>query len=96
MTNRRRRDVTVSEADWLALRFEEKRAVAYQMLGSLSDADDAEHSRALLVLAVTDLHLSAEDTPVFIAMAALGSACALATLWLARRQRAEPEASLAE
>jgi RNA polymerase sigma factor (sigma-70 family) len=37
--------VTVSEGDWLALRFEEKRthlrAVAYQMLGSLSDADDA-------------------------------------------------------
>jgi DNA-directed RNA polymerase specialized sigma24 family protein len=35
----------VSEGDWLALRFEEKRthlrAVAYQMLGSLSDADDA-------------------------------------------------------
>jgi Sigma-70 region 2 len=37
--------VAVSEGDWLALRFEEKRthlrAVAYQMLGSLSDADDA-------------------------------------------------------
>jgi RNA polymerase sigma factor (sigma-70 family) len=37
--------VTVGEDDWLALRFEEKRthlrAVAYQMLGSLSDADDA-------------------------------------------------------
>ena len=35
----------MSEGDWLALRFEEKRshlrAVAYQMLGSLSDADDA-------------------------------------------------------
>jgi RNA polymerase sigma factor (sigma-70 family) len=35
----------VGEGDWLALRFEEKRthlrAVAYQMLGSLSDADDA-------------------------------------------------------
>jgi RNA polymerase sigma factor (sigma-70 family) len=37
--------VTVGEGEWLALRFEEKRnhlrAVAYQMLGSLSDADDA-------------------------------------------------------
>jgi DNA-directed RNA polymerase specialized sigma24 family protein len=37
--------VTVGESDWLALRFEENRtylrAVAYQMLGSLSDADDA-------------------------------------------------------
>jgi RNA polymerase sigma factor (sigma-70 family) len=45
MTDPRRRDVTVGEGDWLALRFEEKRthlrAVAYQMLGSLSDADDA-------------------------------------------------------
>ena len=50
----------------------------------------------LVVLAVTDLHLSAEATPGFIAMAALGSACALAALWLARRRRAEPEASLAE
>jgi RNA polymerase sigma factor (sigma-70 family) len=37
--------VTVSEGDWLAQRFEESRsrlrAVAYQMLGSLSDAEDA-------------------------------------------------------
>jgi RNA polymerase sigma-70 factor, ECF subfamily len=37
--------VTVSESDWLAQQFEENRtrlrAVAYQMLGSLSDADDA-------------------------------------------------------
>jgi Sigma-70 region 2 len=35
----------VGESDWLAQRFEENRtrlrAVAYQMLGSLSDADDA-------------------------------------------------------
>jgi RNA polymerase sigma factor (sigma-70 family) len=37
--------VTVRNGDWLAQRFEENRtrlrAVAYQMLGSLSDADDA-------------------------------------------------------
>jgi RNA polymerase sigma factor (sigma-70 family) len=37
--------VTVGESDWLAQQFEENRtrlrAVAYQMLGSLSDADDA-------------------------------------------------------
>jgi RNA polymerase sigma factor (sigma-70 family) len=37
--------VTVGDGDWLALRFEENRthlrAVAYQMLGSLSDAEDA-------------------------------------------------------
>jgi RNA polymerase sigma-70 factor (ECF subfamily) len=37
--------VTVDEGDWLAERFEEKRghlrAVAYRMLGSLSEADDA-------------------------------------------------------
>ena len=35
----------MSEGDWLAQRFEENRthlrAVAYQMLGSLSDVDDA-------------------------------------------------------
>jgi DNA-directed RNA polymerase specialized sigma24 family protein len=35
----------MDESDWLTLRFEENRthlrAVAYQMLGSLSDADDA-------------------------------------------------------
>jgi RNA polymerase sigma factor (sigma-70 family) len=41
----RRRNVTVDENDWLAERFEENRthlrAVAYRMLGSLSEADDA-------------------------------------------------------
>jgi RNA polymerase sigma-70 factor (ECF subfamily) len=41
----RRRDVTVDESDWLAKRFEENRAhlraVAYRMLGSLSEAEDA-------------------------------------------------------
>jgi DNA-directed RNA polymerase specialized sigma24 family protein len=41
----RRRDVTVNERDWLAERFEEHRtclrAVAYRMLGSLGEADDA-------------------------------------------------------
>ena len=35
----------MDEADWLALRFEEQRAhlraVAYRMLGSLAEADDA-------------------------------------------------------
>src|SRR5207342_2779658 len=35
----------MTEADWLAVRFEEQRphlrAVAYRMLGSLSEADDA-------------------------------------------------------
>src|SRR5438874_7693861 len=40
-----RRNVTMSEQDWLAERFEEHRtrlrAVAYRMLGSLSEADDA-------------------------------------------------------
>jgi RNA polymerase sigma-70 factor (ECF subfamily) len=38
-------DVTVTEQDWLAEQFEEQRprlrAVAYRMLGSLSEADDA-------------------------------------------------------
>jgi hypothetical protein len=43
----------------------------------------------LVVLAVTNLHLAAEAPPVFLAMAALGSACALATLWLARRRGTE-------
>src|SRR5262245_39723461 len=41
----RRRDVTADEQDWLAERFDEHRshlrAVAYRMLGSLSEADDA-------------------------------------------------------
>ena len=40
-----RRNVTVDSDDWLAERFEENRthlrAVAYRMLGSLSEADDA-------------------------------------------------------
>src|SRR5262245_33466578 len=41
----RRRNVTVDEQEWLAERFDEHRshlrAVAYRMLGSLSEADDA-------------------------------------------------------
>jgi RNA polymerase sigma factor (sigma-70 family) len=41
----RRRDVTVDEREWLAERFEADRthlrAVAYRMLGSVSEADDA-------------------------------------------------------
>src|SRR5829696_1458994 len=41
----RRRKVTVDEHDWLAERFEENRAhlraVAYRMLGSTGEADDA-------------------------------------------------------
>jgi RNA polymerase sigma factor (sigma-70 family) len=45
MTELRRRQATVDEQDWLAERFEENRnhlrAVAYRMLGSLSEADDA-------------------------------------------------------
>ncbi len=40
-----RRGLNVGERDWLAERFEENRnhlrAVAYRMLGSLSEADDA-------------------------------------------------------
>jgi RNA polymerase sigma factor (sigma-70 family) len=51
--------VTVGESDWLALRFEENRkhlrAVAYQMLGSLSDADDAVQE-AWLRLGRSDTH----------------------------------------
>jgi RNA polymerase sigma-70 factor, ECF subfamily len=41
----RRKDVSVSENDWLAIRFEQNRphlrAVAYRMLSSAADADDA-------------------------------------------------------
>src|SRR6266511_2025864 len=41
----RRRKVTMDESTWLAQRFEENRAhlraVAYRMLGSLTEADDA-------------------------------------------------------
>jgi RNA polymerase sigma-70 factor (ECF subfamily) len=49
--------VTVDEGDWLAQRFEENRAqlraVAYQMLGSLSEADDAVQE-AWLRLSLSD------------------------------------------
>jgi RNA polymerase sigma factor (sigma-70 family) len=49
--------VTVDESDWLARRFEENRgplrAVAYQMLGSLSEADDAVQE-AWLRLSLSD------------------------------------------
>lgn len=48
---------------------------------------------SLLVLAVTDLHLSREAGPVFLAMAALGGGCAYATLWLARRSTASTKAT---
>jgi RNA polymerase sigma factor (sigma-70 family) len=45
MTETRRENVTMGERDWLAERFEASRAhlraVAYRMLGSLSEADDA-------------------------------------------------------
>jgi RNA polymerase sigma factor (sigma-70 family) len=45
MTERADEDVTVNEREWLADRFEENRthlrAVAYRMLGSASEADDA-------------------------------------------------------
>jgi RNA polymerase sigma-70 factor (ECF subfamily) len=45
MTERGDEDVTVNERDWLAERFEANRthlrAVAYRMLGSASEADDA-------------------------------------------------------
>jgi RNA polymerase sigma factor (sigma-70 family) len=43
--NRQRGDVTMDQQEWLAQRFEEHRphlrAVAYRMLGSVSEADDA-------------------------------------------------------
>jgi RNA polymerase sigma factor (sigma-70 family) len=45
MTKARPKDVTVNQSEWLAERFEAHRshlrAVAYRMLGSLSEADDA-------------------------------------------------------
>ena len=41
---------------------------------------------SLTVLALTDGHLTAAVPPVLLAMAALGAACARATLWLARRK----------
>jgi RNA polymerase sigma-70 factor (ECF subfamily) len=45
MTETRRENVTMDDRDWLAERFEANRthlrAVAYRMLGSLSEADDA-------------------------------------------------------
>jgi RNA polymerase sigma factor (sigma-70 family) len=45
MYEQQRTDVSVNEHEWLAERFEEQRshlrAVAYRMLGSLSEADDA-------------------------------------------------------
>jgi len=44
----------------------------------------------LAVLAMTNVSLTGEALPVFLAMAALGIACALATLWIARRRGTEP------
>jgi len=41
------------------------------------------------VLALTNVELSGEAPPVFLAMAALGGACARATLWLVRRRGAD-------
>ena len=44
---------------------------------------------SFVVLALTNVELSGEAPPVFLAMAALGGACARATLWLVRRRGAD-------
>jgi RNA polymerase sigma-70 factor (ECF subfamily) len=63
-----RRNVTVDEREWLAPRFEEQRprlrAVAYRMLGSLSEADDAVQE-AWLRLSRTDA-TKVENLPAWL------------------------------
>jgi RNA polymerase sigma-70 factor (ECF subfamily) len=87
----RRRDVTVHEHEWLAERFEADRsrlrAVAYRMLGSVSEADDAVQE--------TWLRLSRSDTSGVENLAAwLTTVVARVSLDMLRARRSRREEPL--
>src|SRR3984885_12630886 len=83
----------MDEADWLAVRFEEQRAhlraVAYRMLGSLADADDAVQN--------SWLRLSRADTTDVDNLAGwLTTVVARECLKMLRSRRGRREEALAE